>query len=394
MATIGPTEAKTATETKTKKQSIDPHALVTEMDKFHKTYHSGVVPSMFKALDFSDVSIYGQDKSNSTDYADERFRHFHQMRLYIQYGKTNHHNKALDQQVMIVSNLPEKVSYALNSKWEAPLDFGDAATNLLIQMGSQVLDSDRKIIPSGTLRVSSLKVWQKTEPLSLELTIPVLDDTNSNSGTNLVEALEILGSLCLPRYSSEDSMGFYTPPPSSLSYKLHYTRFWEGSNRPEDFEMSVANKARIILQLGGILLVDNCIIESVAVNYPNTKAQIMHKYDVNEGDEIFGETGHKYLHPLLAEVRLKISTLEALTSDVYSEMLWARSDKQAGQGTVQSDLSTITNPLNSLRNYMLAEPKASDGKPIQLPESSPDGYQTPLVPNQIGEVPFDPPLGG
>lgn len=316
------------------------------LDNFYNSVYNGQgTADTFKSLDFSDVAIYGT-KNPTGGAQDENFRHFHQMRLYIDYGETLHHHSGYNGKTIITANLPEKIQYALNSKWEAPLNFGDATFNLLMQVGAnKITDSN---IPSGTLRVSSLKVWTATEPLTLNLSIPVIDDGDDLTGTNLVEALEILGSLCLPRYGG-GAAGFYIPPPSPLSLTIKYdTIALDKQKREYDktFTMATANSARIMLQLGGILLVDNCIIESVSVEYPNTKAQIMHDYSKIKNRPDFGMTGAKYLHPLLAIVNLKISTLEALTSDTYSRMLWAK--PQSNQGKVEADITPVTKIANGL----------------------------------------------
>ena len=250
-----------------------------DLDNFYNKQYKSKNADTFKSLDFSDVSIYGKGDSAGTASSDEQFRHFHQMRLFIQTGATYHHNTKGSYQTVITSNLPERIQYALDSKWEQPLNFGDATFNLLMQIGSQVAGAGDKI-PSGTLRASTFKIWTNTTPLTLDLTIPVIDDGNDLSGTNLVEALEILGSLVLPSYSGASS-GFYIPPPSPLAMNIRYGTIstdTKKQNIPRDFTMATNNYARIMLQLGGVLLVDNCVIERLSVEYPNTKAQIMHDY--------------------------------------------------------------------------------------------------------------------
>ncbi len=300
---------------------------------------------LHKSFDFSNVALFATngDASGSNNLVktgfnpndNSSFRRFHQMTLYIQVPVTNSHVTATRtgyETIIITSNLPESVSYDIGSDWAAPLNFGDATTNLLMQMVGSKLG-----LNSGVSRVTTMRIWSGTKPLSLNLKIPVIDDGGSDTRTNLVEALEVIGSLALPRAGGA---GFYTPPPSPLRASLSYaTGINSETGRPEgkgsiNFAAGGAY-GRIMLQLGGILLVDNCIIEGFSVNYPNTKAMIRHDYS---GLEDFGTTGRYYLHPLLAEVTLKISTIEALTADFYSRMLWARDQKNAGAASV--DLST------------------------------------------------------
>ena len=300
---------------------------------------------LHKAFDFSNVALFATndsgigtndlEKTGIRSNDNSSFRRFHQMTMYIQVPVTNRHANSVQtgyETIIITSNLPETISYDVGSDWGAPLNFGDATTNLLMQMvGSKVG------LNSGVSRVTTMRIWTGSKPLSLNLKIPVIDDGGSDTRTNLVEALEILGSLALPRVGGA---GFYTPPPSPLRANLSYaTGINNETGRPEgkghiNFAAGGAY-GRIMLQLGGILLVDNCIIEGFSVNYPNTKAMIRHDYYRLED---FGTTGRYYLHPLLAEVTLKVSTIEAMTADFYSKMLWARDQRDAGAASV--DLST------------------------------------------------------
>lgn len=285
--------------------------------------------TLHKSLDFSNVGLYA-DRNGDVD-----FRKFHQMTLYIAFesgGAISH--GATHKTFMITSNLPEKLSYSLSSEWAQPLNFGNATTNLLMEMGTSMTGSRH----SGVSRATTLKVWNGTKPLSLALTIPVIDDIDNGGisengiNTNLVEALEILGSLVLPRrYNSS----FYTSPPSPLGFTINYAKGFDDKTKLDtsgNYTISSNQYCRIMLQLGGILLVDKCIIEGVDVTYPNTKTMIKHTYQ----NEFFGKTGNSYLHPLLAEVTLRISTVEAVTAENYSKMLWARSQNNMGHGTVDA----------------------------------------------------------
>jgi hypothetical protein len=298
-----------------------------------------------KSFDFSNVnSIAGKNDSEARN-----FRRFHQMTLFVDFGGLTTQGKTLPAGTYMVSaNLPETIKYSIGSKWEAPLSVGaNGMTNLLMQVGSKLVGG---VADSGIHRVTSMKIWGGSAPLKLSLKIPVLDDgTNSNSTqsdngavTNLTQALEFLGCLCLPKYDSKDGgLGFYTPPPSPLNINFRY-----GSEKHQAFNFSAVN-GRILLQLGSILLIDNCLIEGVEVEYPNTKAQIMHTYTT----ESVGNTiGGQFTHPLLAMVTITISTVEAMTAQGYSKMLWMQ--PQPGEGKLNSDVSkaaikdTMSNAFN------------------------------------------------
>ncbi len=324
----------------------------TIIDNFHINKMNRA--SIHKSLDFSNVGVFGggaDARSISTSGSEAEFRHFHQMRLFIEEANMRKHGDTVNETTIITANLPERIQYSLNSKWSAPLSFFDATTNLLFQMVGPAL-TDTKV-RSGVPRVSGFKIWTGTDPLTLDLTIPVIDDGGNSTATNLVEALEVLGSLCLPAYDP-GSWGFYEPPPSPLDLTINYTRPAEGqglAGQWKDDSISLkTNYSRIMLQLGGILLVDKCVIENMTVTYPNTKAQIMHDYTVKP--EYFGRTGVKYLHPLLAEVHLRISTIEAMTSDVYSRMLWAKPQESQGKGV--ADMKGVTNAFNTAAQWITA----------------------------------------
>lgn len=286
------------------------------LKKGSETYH--------KSFDFSNIGIAtGENTSN------KHLRQFHQTRIYINdFDGMIHHNDrkgSTEATYLISANLPESIDYKIGSKWEAPLSaFGDAKFNALMQTIGNSVDNN---LPSGINRATTMKIWGGTEPLSLSLKIPVIDDgytyksDATGVNTNLVEALEFLGSLCLPKLDS--LYGFYTPPPSPLDIVIKYG---EKSHQSLNFR---PKHGRIMVQIGGILLIDNCIIKGVHVDYSNTKALIRHQYATGITP---GQTGSTYLTPLLATVTIDITTIEALTAETYSHMLWLKHQKDQGVG--------------------------------------------------------------
>lgn len=297
-----------------------------------------------KSLDLSNVSM----PSTATNASDTHLRQFHQMRIYVNdFGGMLHHGASMGGTHLITSNLPESFSYKIGSQWQAPLkEFGNAQINAFMQLvTSNIPWVGPNALPSGVNRATTVKVWGGAEPLEMELKIPVMDDgykdvkDATGVNTNLQEALEFLGSLCLPKLTA--FTGFYTPPPSPL--KLHFKWSKEG----EGFTLNTT-PGRIMVQLGGILLIDNCIIESVSVNYPNTKTMIRHYYNKAETAQV-GQIGTDYLLPLLAEVTIKITSVEAMTADYYSKMLWL---KHNNMGTGEIDTTPITSAVGSAWNTL------------------------------------------
>lgn len=292
-----------------------------EFDSIYKTHRHN--RTAHKCLDFSNVNIPDSANGGRID-----FRKFHQTRIFVQeFGGMQGHCK--NQGVgtfMITANLPKTIQYNLTSKWSAPLDFMQSKyANLAAQFLAPKLGVADQI-PSTANRATTIQVWEGAEPLELQLTIPVIDDGVTDSHTNLVEALEYLGSLVLPGQGSD--LGFLTPPPSPSSFSFRY-----GSGKDQRISFRNVTTGRITVLLGGILLLDNMIMDQIIVNYPNTKAMVRHDY-TGFGNAVGTGAGQQYLTPLLAEVTIKIKTVEALTKETYSRMLWLK--PQRGSGDVDA----------------------------------------------------------
>ena len=310
-----------------------------------------------KSLDFSNVGMPTVTSNAGTDGV-KFLRQFHQTRLYIQdYGGILRHGEqdaATCETYLISANLPEQFSYSVSSKWSQPFgSFTSDKVNALLQLGGHQLINDMTgtnfgdNFQSTTARISTIMAWNGSEPLSLKLRIPVIDDghpnestTGSGLRTNLVEALEFLGSLCLPK-GEKSALGFYQPPPSP--YDFTFTNSSTGKSNTYS-----GNHARIMLQLGGMLLVDNVIVEGISVDYPNTKAMIRHWY--KEPTTNAGASGSSYLTPLLATVTIDITTSEALTAQTYSKMLWLKT--QTDQGSFGTSTAEATEVANSSWNAL------------------------------------------
>lgn len=293
------------------------------------SYSSVANTSKHKSFDLSDTAINGLGTDGS-------YRQFHQTRIYIQNFKNmiSHGSDAGEGTYLITGNLPEQVQYGISSRWEAPLSgFNSATWNGIMQLVSnsglwEKMGANGENFSSGINRVTTVKIWGGTDPFRISINIPVVDDNqycncfSSNTVTNLTECLEFLGSLCLPKRSGE--YGFYVPPPSPLEFKLK----WSGG-KTINFNPT---QGRITLQLGGIFMLDNCVLESVTVSYPNTKALIRK----NDG-------GSTRLVPLLANVGMTFSSIEALTSETYSKMLWVK--EQSSVGKFSADVSGVVDGL-------------------------------------------------
>lgn len=289
----------------------------------------------FRALDFSNLAMYGKDANGEN----VQMRRWHQMTLYIQ-GTPMYNGKDISNYI-ISSNLPESVSYTLQSTYDSPLSKfkGTGLANL----AAQAISSGQG---SGALRASTIKLWNGSNPMQLKLSIPVLDDgwsENNKNGngfsTDFVEALEVLGSFCLPRFGKKQEGGAnelqkaisafsYQAPPNPLAISVKYKSKDAEGNYTKDEETSLTNnRGKIMCQLGGILLVDNCVLTSMSIEYPNTKAMIKHNYKdgkINEDENNVNIGEVNYLTPMIAKLNLTLEVPIALTAEDYSDMLWLK----------------------------------------------------------------------
>ena len=306
--------------------------------------------TLHKALDFSNIGI-PNGTINGADAGNAKFlRQFHQTRIFVTGSMPYHHTNKPQQSAtwLISANLPQSVSYKIASQWKKPLGEFGTGFNAIMQLGSS-LAAEKGWFGleqgfSGVNKATTFHIWSGSEPLSLQLTIPVIDDNYGTHqvgdiATNLTEALEFLGSLVLP--SNANNTGFYVPPPSPLA----------GTIKNGDktlFSIHNPNWCRIMVQLGGILLIDNCIITGVNVEYPNTKTQILHYYP--SGIEP-GSSGKAYLTPLLAKVSITLQTLDALTANVYSKMLWLK--PQENSGVMNADIKPLWEGMKTGGNQLM-----------------------------------------
>lgn len=317
------------------------------------SYASVANTSRHKSFDLSDVAI---DGVGSNGY----FRQFHQTRIFVRdfKGMLSHGQELGEGTCLLTANLPDQVQYSFGSQWSAPLgNYGSSTWNGIIQlMGGVVAGAfggDPNNFKSGINRVTSVKIWGKSDPFSITLNIPVLDDSyycgcrDRYAITNFSECLEFLGALSLPSESTD--YGFYIPPPSPLNAQVKI------AGKTFDLNSIIG---RITVIVGGMLMLDNCVLEKVSVTYPNTKALIK--------KQVSG--GNSKLVPLLANVSMTFSSIEALTSKTYSKILWLQAQNDIGKfGTdfdsaAKSLVDGVKAGVNASINYLTRGTK----KPLEL----------------------------
>ena len=308
--------------------------------------------TLHKALDFSNIGI-PNGTINGADAGNAKFlRQFHQTRIFIQARNNfamHHHTERQNYNTtyLISANLPQKVSYGIESQWEKPLGALSTQFNALMQLGTSIAADQGwlKQGVSGVNKATTFYIWSGSKNFNMQLDIPVIDDNYGTHrvgdiATNLTEALEFLGSLVLPSYAN--GAGFYLPPPSPLGGTITLSK-------DTKFTINNPTHCRIMVQLGGILLIDNCIVTSVRVEYPNTKTQILHYYP--SGIEP-GSSGRAYLAPLLATVHINLMTIDSLTAQTYSKMLWLKQQDETGNmsANVEELIKAAGQSVNAIWN--------------------------------------------
>lgn len=268
---------------------------------------------------FFDYSVYGLGESE--------WRKYHLLSIYF-----NGQSSPRIPSFVLQAQLPQQIGYTISSTYTEPLSF---ASSSIANMAAQMFGRGGQYFPSASARVSTLKMWEKSTPITLDLEIPLLDDGISGDGTNYMECIDLLSRLVLPQYDGDESkLGMYTPPPSPLALDLKYSK-------SQDSLRLSSERTRLMLQLGGMFLMDHCILESMTITYPNTKAQIRHDYSSIQN----GTFRNNFLLPIMATLKIKISSVEGMTYDTFAKMIGLHAQKDAG--LIKADLTQAADMAKS-----------------------------------------------
>lgn len=239
---------------------------------------------------------------------------------------------------LITASLPEQLAYKIGGKWEAPIKLtGNSTVTALIQTAT-----DNRL--STSFAVDTTQVWMGTEPLEMVFKIPVFDDSGTSSGINYQEALACFGEAILPELNSA---GAYSsvPGPNMLDVlggKQGDKRYWlqNFAEKARDAASKGLSEVfgdelervwdRITVQVGGLLLMDWCIIKNVKVTFPNTKAMVLHDWSKIESDQRKGQ-----LQPLLAQIEVTVTTAKGITRSNFKNMLQLQEDVIAKDKTTE-----------------------------------------------------------
>lgn len=239
------------------------------------------------------------------------------------------------QNAILTTALPNKIKYSFGGRWQS--QFSALGQENFIGALVSSLTSGQY---SAGFDISTATTWSNTEPMTILLQIPVFDDVGSNTGVNYQDAIELLAEAALPDVTGT---GAYTKIPGPTAWQqikevktsdpngqekdgTVITRFVEtGAGLVVSTGSFIAGMSaetganpwqRITLQLGGVLLMDWCIIKKVSVEFPNTKHQVLHDWSAVETN------GRKmHLQPITAIISVEIETVQGLTLDKFRRMI-------------------------------------------------------------------------
>ena len=299
---------------------------------------------------------------------DSQLKQFHCATFVFRGAGEENANKQNEGAILTMA-LPNKIKYSFGGKWQSQFSgLGGSGESFIGGMAAALSGGAF----NGTFDISTASAWVGGQELSMILSFPVFDDVGDGSGVNYQEALALLGEATLP---SINEYGAYHMLPGPTIWQTmekggniaaqKVSDYIRGSWMDTAFEY-VKNAAglkvnpwqRITLQLGGLLLIDWCIIKRVSVEFPNTKHQVLHSWE-----NIQDDPRKMHLQPLLANIEVEISTVQNLTVDNFKNMLqlsegdkakdWTKQQQQKATSERNEAANKIVNSLNEARKpYM------------------------------------------
>ena len=131
---------------------------------------------------------------------------------------------------------------------------------------------------------------------------------------------------------------------------------------------------RICVQVGGLLLLDWCIIKDLKVTFPNTKAQVLHDFrqrnaNTKKASNTSLENGTRFkahLQPIQAELEVTVSTVMGMTRATFRDMLYQNESIEGKADAPQKPVAKTPadEELESLPGYENYQFKDSNGQPI------------------------------
>jgi len=269
-------------------------------------------------------------------------KQFHALTFYFRNTRTN-------QKAIITSMLPESLTYSIGGVYGNPINLSGGDT---VNAISQAFTGGNV---SFQMAVNTSLIWQKPKTMEIVFRIPIFDDSNDGTNINYQEAIDLFGEAILPNVARN---GTYesVPGPSvvtALNYKatsgkkqkLSSTMATTMNNGEEFSKQNLKGEStlwdRISVQVGGLLLLDWCVIKDLKVTFPNTKAMVLHDFrktknkNTNEIDSTNkslkqGNNYRVHLQPLQAELEVTVATVMGVTRATFKDMLYQVESKKVG----------------------------------------------------------------
>ncbi len=329
----------------------------------------GMDGSTISTSRFSDQQVtyrLGRDNKNTNWYCLDLAGKYHKNSALKQFhALTFYFRNSLDAKkgAIITSSLPESFTYSIGGVYNNPIQLG----------GSDFAKAVTAAFTSNTKGLSfnadTSLIWQSPKRMEIIFKIPIFDDSGSGTNINYQEAIELFSEAILPQVG-EDGLYRSIPGPNIIR-ALRYRATNESGGvatiaaqkiddavirgqfvRDKDNNIIGKTKLsqlinsegqlwdRISVQVGGLLLLDWCVIKDLKVTFPNTKAQVLHDFRSkskkrdSEGNLISNkarsgntslEDGTRFkahLQPIQAELEVTVSTVMGMTRATFRDMLY------------------------------------------------------------------------
>lgn len=271
-------------------------------------------------------------------HRDSKLKQFHALTFYFRNTK----NKVGR---IITSMLPESFTYSIGGNYGNPVTL----------MGEQLINAVAQEFSNGNVSTSfcidTSQVWQSPKRMDIVFRIPVLDDSATGSNVNYQEAIDLFGEAILPEIARN---GTYesTPGPgiiNSLEYRARHGKAVGGDSlitrklkeKKDKVKDTIKSKIggeekkwdRVSVQVGGLLLLDWCVIKDLKVTFPNTKAMVLHNFIGTTKDTDYQYRAH--LEPIQAELEVTVSTVMGMTRATFKDMLYQQESVKATASEIQ-----------------------------------------------------------
>jgi len=308
-------------------------------------------------------------------HTESKLKQFHGLTFYFRNTRTG-------DGAIITSMLPESFVYSIGGNY----------SNAIKLLGSELINSVASTFSNGnistTFNLDTSLTWQSPKRMELVFRIPVFDDSATGTNINYQEAIDLFGEAILPEVSANATYESIPGPNllTAMSYRARNGKSITMSDRFNKIKNKVSSFItdktfiggeetkwdRISIQVGGLLLLDWCIIKDLKVTFPNTKAMVLHNYTGMHSDQVDdngNETYKIHLQPLQAELEVTVATVMGITRATFKDMLYQTESTNQGNkykdtssssaakvnnsGTSQTkSVKTVQDTVNALNNMV------------------------------------------